>query len=176
VPDVPVSDRPDGPGRHPVVVRPFRPEDADAVAEALVDSSIHHVELDPQRYRPLDGATIAAEYRAGRTYRGERGAETVTLVAEVDGRVVGMADVRIAYPGGSHRPDRYGLVEELAVREADRRRGAGTALLDAAEDWARRHGCRYAVLDYNAANVEAERFYRERMGYRPAGVIVIKDL
>jgi hypothetical protein len=32
------------------------------------------------------------------------------------------------------------------------------------------------VLDYNAANTPAARFYRGRMGYRPAGAIVIKDL
>lgn len=97
-------------------------------------------------------------------------------MAEVDEVVVGVVDVRVVRPEGSHRPDLYGYVAELAVAERARRRGAGAALLRAAEDWARERGCRYTVLDYNAHNDDAARFYRERMGYRPAGVIMIREL
>lgn len=160
-----------------IVVRDFHPDDAAAVARALVDSSIHHTELEPERYVVLDAESLAARYRAGQQHpRGVPSDERASFVAEVDGVVVGIVDVHVATPQGAHRPDRYGFVAELAIAAPARGRGAGEALLRAAEDWARAHECAYTVLDYNARNERAGRFYGERMGYRPAGVIVIKDL
>lgn len=161
-----------------IVIRPIEPErDADAVAEALVDSSIHHNSLEPERYDLLDPATVGEDYRRGRQHpSGTPPAERATLVAELDGRVVGVVDVRVAHPGGSHRPLRYGYVAEIAVAAAARRRGVGAELLRAAEAWAREHSCTYAVLDFNTHNDDARRFYRDRMGYRPAGEIVLKEL
>lgn len=161
-----------------IVVRPMEPErDADAVAEVLVDSSIHHNSLEPERYEVLDPATVAADYRRGRQHpSGTPPVERATLVGELDGRLVGVVDVRVAHPGGSHRPLRYGYVAEIAVAASARRRGVGTELLRAAEAWARERGCTYAVLDYNTHNDDARRFYRDRMGYRPAGEIVLKEL
>jgi GNAT superfamily N-acetyltransferase len=67
-------------------------------------------------------------------------------------------------------------VPEHADAATARRRGVGAALLAAAEAWARDRGCVYVVLDYNARNADAGRFYRDRMGYRPAGEIVLKEL
>jgi hypothetical protein len=92
------------------LVRPLEPErDAAAVAEALVDSSIHHSALEPERYEVLDPATITEDYRRGRQHpAGTPVDERATLVAELDGRVVGFVDVRVAHPGGSHRPRRCG--------------------------------------------------------------------
>lgn len=161
-----------------IVVRPFEPErDADDVADALVDSSIHHTSLEPERYEVLVRATVAEDYRRGRQHpTGTPPAERATLVAELDGHVVGVVDVRVAHPGGSHRPLRYGYVAEIAVAAAARRHGVGAELLRSAEAWARERGCTYAVLDYNARNDDARRFYRDRMGYRPAGEIVLKEL
>ncbi len=160
-----------------IVVRDFHPDDAAAVARALVDSSIHHADLEPERYVVLDPERLAARYRAGQQHpRGVLPNERASLVAEVDGVVVGILDDHVATPEGAHRPDRYGFIAELAVAAPARGRGAGAALLQAAEEWARARDCAYAALDYNARNERADRFYRQRMGYRPAGVIVIKDL
>lgn len=160
-----------------IEVRPFEIADADAVAAAIVDSSIHHTALEPDRYRVLDLATVSADYRAGRQHpSGQPADEVASFVAEIDGRVVGILDIHVARPGGAHQLRTYGYIPELAVSADARRRGVGAALMAAAEDWARRRGCGYTVLDYNARNVEAGRFYRDRLGYRPAGQIVIKDL
>ena len=42
-----------------IEVRPFDPAtDADEVAQAIVDSSIWHVSLEPERYRVLDAAEV----------------------------------------------------------------------------------------------------------------------
>ena len=161
-----------------IAVRLIDPaRDAEEVAVAIVDSSRHHVALEPERYEVLDPADVAEDYRRGRQHpSGTPPGASATLVAELDGRVVGVVDVRIARPGGAHRPLRYGYVAELAVAEASRRHGVGSALLLAAEDWSRANGCAYAVLDYNVRNVDARRFYGDRLGYRPAGEIVVKEL
>jgi N-acetyltransferase len=151
-------------------VRPARPADAEAIARALVDSSVHHLALEPDRYRRVDPVAVAKQYRAPAA-----APDAQTLVAEVRGTVVGVADLRIARPGGPHAPGEYAEVAELAVSESARGQGAGTALMAAAEAWGRAHGCRWAVLDYNAANKRAAVFYA-RLGYRPAGQIVVKDL
>jgi len=160
-----------------IVVRPFRPDDAAAVATAIVDSSIHHVGLEPARYYVLDPEEVAAMYRAGRQHPPySKPEERASLVGELDGVVVGILDAHVVRPSGAHRPERYGYVAELAVTAPARGRGVGAALLRAAEEWARGAGCAWTVLDYNAANYDAGRFYREQMGYRPAGAIVVKDL
>jgi GNAT superfamily N-acetyltransferase len=160
-----------------IEVRLFETEDAEAVAEAIVDSSIHHTALEPERYRVLDPGRIAAEYRAGRQHPGGQAADQVaTFVADLDGRVVGVLDIHVARPAGAHQPRTYGYIPEVAVAADARRRGVGAALMAAAEEWARSRGCAYTVLDYNARNVDAGRFYRDRMGYRSAGEIVIKEL
>jgi GNAT superfamily N-acetyltransferase len=161
-----------------IEVRPFDPAtDADAVAQAIVDSSIWHVGLEPERYQVLDPATVADDYRHGRQHRtGGNPDEQATLVAELAGQVVGVADLRVVYPAGAHQALRYGEIAELAVATHARRHGVGTALVAAAEAWARERDCAYAVLDYNAYNSDAGRFYRDRLGYRPAGEIVLKKL
>jgi GNAT superfamily N-acetyltransferase len=158
-------------------VRPFEAADADAVAAAIVDSSIHHAALEPDRYRVLDPTRVAAVYRAGLQHpAGQPADEAATFVAELDGRVAGMVDIHVARPAGAHQPRTYGYIPELAVAAGARRRGVGAALMAAAEDWARARGCAHTVLDYNARNADAGRFYRDRLGYRSAGEIVIKDL
>jgi GNAT superfamily N-acetyltransferase len=161
-----------------IEVRPFdAATDADAVAQALVDSSIWHTGLEPERYRVLDAATLADDYRHGRQHSpAARPDEQATLVAELDGTVVGVADLRVVHPGGPHLPLRYGEIVELAVAAHARRHGVGAALVEAAETWARKRDCACTVLDYNTRNVDAGRFYRERLGYRSAGEIVVKKL
>lgn len=161
-----------------IEIRPFDPTtDADGVAQAIVDSSIWHVGLEPERYQVLDVTDVAADYRHGRQHRPDaRPDEFATLVAELDERLVGVVDLRVVYPGGAHQALRYGEIAELAVAAHARGHGVGSALVAAAETWARERGCAYTVLDYNARNVDAGRFYRDRLGYRLAGEIVLKKL
>ena len=57
---------------------------------------------------------------------------------------------------------RYGLrcwVEDLVVLPSQRSRGVGKLLLDAAEDWGRRHGCDFVQLHSGLGRKDAHRFY-----------------
>jgi GNAT superfamily N-acetyltransferase len=52
----------------------------------------------------------------------------------------------------------------LIVAEGQRSLGAGARLLEAAEDWARRHGCPSMSVRSNVIRERAHKFY-ERQGY-----------
>lgn len=52
----------------------------------------------------------------------------------------------------------------LIVAEGQRSLGAGAKLLDAAEDWARKHGCPSVSVRSNVIRERAHKFY-ERQGY-----------
>jgi GNAT superfamily N-acetyltransferase len=55
-------------------------------------------------------------------------------------------------------------VNGLIVAEGQRSAGAGAKLLDAAEEWARRHGCQGMNVRSNVIRERAHKFY-ERQGY-----------
>jgi GNAT superfamily N-acetyltransferase len=55
-------------------------------------------------------------------------------------------------------------VNGLVVAEGQRSRGAGALLLAAAEDWARKHGCKGMSVRSNVIRERAHQFY-ERHGY-----------
>jgi len=55
-------------------------------------------------------------------------------------------------------------VNGLVVAEGERSLGAGARLLAAAEDWARRHGCKSMSVRSNVIRERAHEFY-ERKGY-----------
>jgi GNAT superfamily N-acetyltransferase len=80
------------------------------------------------------------------------------LIAETEGRVVGMALYFMAY---SSWKGKMLYLDDLVVTEAYRRRGIGQLLLDAFLAEARRCGCRLAkwqVLDWNQPAVD---FYKK---------------
>lgn len=80
------------------------------------------------------------------------------LVAETEGKVVGMALYFMAY---SSWKGKMLYLDDLVITEAYRRRGIGQLLYDAFLEEARRHGCRLAkwqVLDWNTPAIE---FYKK---------------
>ena len=85
------------------------------------------------------------------------------LLAELDGRVVGMLQVTFI-PGLSRRGAWRANIEALRVDSSVRRRGIGGWLLSRALDNARKRGCRLAQLTSDRRRSEAHRFY-ERLGF-----------
>ncbi len=76
------------------------------------------------------------------------------LLAELDGQVVGT--VLGGFDG------RRGMVYHLAVAEAYRQRGIGTALMDELEARLRQKGCLRYYLLVTSDNLDAMRFYQTR--------------
>ena len=149
------------------------PADADGLARVYVSSAAHHARLDPGFYRvpPVDAVT--ERYRSG-----PAGPRPDLVVAEVDGRIIGMAVLaELALPGPASMvaPVRTASVE-VAVLDGHRGQGAGHLLMQAAEHAARTRGMQRLMLDAACANSEALRFYRTRLGYQDQGVLLQKDL
>jgi GNAT superfamily N-acetyltransferase len=125
----------------PVQVRAARPADAPALAGLLVELGY------PQPAAEL-GPRIAA--------LADTAADTV-LVAEVDGRVVGMASLHVTplFPEGRSR----GRITALVVDSGQRGRGIGRHLLQAMEAAASRRGCVAVELTTTPDRHGAHRFY-----------------
>jgi len=87
------------------------------------------------------------------------------LVAVLDGRVVGSADLVIV-PNITHRGTAWGIVENVIVASATRRRGAARALFAEVERIARASGCHKVGLLSGKRRTDAHDFYRS-VGYEP---------
>ena len=160
-----------------ITIRPAVSEDADGIVLVYMESAEHHARLDPQRYDLPAVEAISARYREGRQHSADPDAEAITLVAELNGEIVGFIDVRLdRSPDPMHREMSYCHIAEIAVSSGRQSQGIGGQLLRAAEDWGRRRGATFASLEYHAGNTRAAEFYQRRMGYRAASITAIKRL
>ncbi len=134
----------------------------DDLAAILVDAVRSGASVGLVEPFALDGAhtwwrSLAADVNDGRV---------IVLVARMDGRVVGTAQLRLAQqPNAPHRAE----VAKLLVHRDARRLGLGSALMDRVEEIARRHQRTLLVLDTIAGGY-AVRLY-ERLGWTRAGEI-----
>ena len=104
---------------------------------------------------------VEGESRTLRAFFESPPPQTLLLVAESDdGRPLGFAYLETPRDYFSQR--RHGHVGILAVAKVAEGRGAGGALLEAAEAWARRSGFRELTLNVFCANDRAIRLYRRR--------------
>jgi RimJ/RimL family protein N-acetyltransferase len=109
---------------------------------------------------------VGHERRYLRTIR--RSGDAAVFVAEVDEGIVG----RLSIARDSHPASRHVADLGLLVAASHRRRGVGTALLDAAVDWARESSVRKLelhVFPHNGAAIALyEKYGFRREGYRHA--------
>lgn len=160
-----------------ITIRPAVAEDADGIAGTYLESAEHHARLDPERYWVPAVEAISARYREGRQHPQDAGAESITLVAELSGEIVGFIDARLERSADAmHREMIYCHVAEIAVSSRRQNQGIGGRLLQAVEDWGRRQGAEFASLEYHAANTRAGEFYQRNMGYRVVSITTIKRL
>jgi aminoglycoside 6'-N-acetyltransferase I len=142
-------------------VRPARPEDFDELA-AMRHALWPDGPVDEHR-RELDDIH---EGNWSRTF------PYMVLVAEEGGRLIGFADVTMrSYAEGCDAKRPPGYLEGWYVLEAHRRRGAGAALLRAAEEWARAQGCLEMASDTWIDNEDAQRAH-EALGFEVADRVV----
>ena len=132
------------------ILRPYRSDDRAAVVR-LWNDAWH------DGHGPVLPAAVIAE-RSRESFDLRLGPlEAGTLVAELDGNVVGFA----AIEGGE--------IDQLYVAAEARGTGLAAALLTAAEAELVRRGIRDAAIQCSAGNDRAHRFYA-RAGWRDSGV------
>ena len=130
--------------------------------------------LSTRRAGPQDLDALAALFDAYRGFYGQpsdvarardwlrtrmRVGESVVLVAERDGAIVGFTQLYPVY--SSVRTARTWLLNDLFVAEAARRRGVARALLDAAATFARDDGAAGLMLETSRDNAPARALYRD---------------
>jgi aminoglycoside 6'-N-acetyltransferase len=144
-------------------LRSATPADAEALAALEHASAIHHASIDPDRWRVPSLDEVAAHRRRSLA----RHPRDEGIVAVADGRVIGMIELWLKRPGDPDSALIGRVRADLGISVAPewRGRGVGTALLRAAEAWARARGVERMTLDVDAANDAALRLY-ERVGYR----------
>ena len=155
-------------------IRSARPDDIPALTDIYLSTARHHAALDPAEYRVPEVAAVHARFVAELDAAEE---EDLHLVAEVDGVVVGQLDViggRRRSPG-SMRVPRASASIGIAVLDGWRGRGIGTALMAAAEDWARGRDLDVLDLDVATPNEAGRRLY-ERLGYVRTAETMVKPL
>jgi ribosomal protein S18 acetylase RimI-like enzyme len=155
-------------------IRPTRPSDVGRIADIYLSMARHHAALDPAEYRVPEHAAVVARF-AGELDAADEA--DLHLVAEVAGLVVGSLDafMRARPSAGSMRAARRSASIGIAVDEAWRGRGIGTALMDAAESWARDRDLDALELDVADPNGDARRLY-ERLGYGLVAHTLVKPL
>ncbi|MER3547076.1 MAG: GNAT family N-acetyltransferase, partial [Rhodanobacteraceae bacterium] len=121
-------------------IRRARADDLDALT-ALEESAFDHDRVSRAQWRRHVASASAA-----------------VLVAEKAGKVAGCA--LLFFRRGSKRARLY----SIAISHAARGRGAGAALLQAAEDEARKRGCDTMRLEVRSDNAAAIALY-EKCGY-----------
>jgi RimJ/RimL family protein N-acetyltransferase len=143
------------------VIRPAEPGDAPALVELA-----NEVGAEPEGWliTTTNWRSAGDERRYLKSLR--RYPHAAVFVAETPEGIVGRLSVgRDPHPASHHVAD-LGLM----VAKSHRRRGVGSALLEAAVDWARSRGVRKLelhVFPYNEGAIHLyERFGFEREGYR----------
>lgn len=163
------------------VVRQVRPGDGAGCARAWQDAGRYYAALVPEVIQEPDPEGLAGWFEDA--IREGRDPDALWLVAEDDGEVAGMLEAALARADPDARRQLQRdlsstrlVVNALAVAEDYRRRGAGTALMRAAEEWGWRKGAVVAVTNTNLGSPLSVPFYEDRMGYLRQALIFRKAL
>jgi len=161
-------------------VRDARPSDARDLARAWIDAGRYYAALDPRRFQvPYETGLVDWLARALARPREEN---EIWLVVEIGERIVGDVVASLAAPAADAE---YQLmrdvgetvlrIDAVAIAEADRRRGAGTELMRAAEAWGRERGASRVFLTTDLRSDLSIPFY-ERLGFERVSVGFWKSL
>jgi len=98
-----------------------------------------------------------------------RSSQQFLMVYEIDGRIVGTAELIIKY-NLTHGGRPYGFIENVVVDEGNRNKGVGTKLIENCIRIAREKGCYKLVL---TCRDELVKWYK-RFGFREFGENVLR--
>jgi len=138
----------------------------------VIDTARRFAAFGPPPWRSAQ-EVVAGEVRCLDDFFDGRLQGTTLVIAEDAGVAAGFAflEPAVDYFSG----DRHGHVGMIAVTEAAEGRGAGAALMRAAEDWARARGYPMLTLNVFEGNRRARDVY-ERFGYQVETVRYVKAI
>ncbi len=140
------------------MIRLAEAADAERIGDLWAEMVAYHAALDPQTFRPADrGAERYARAILDRLV--DRDARV--LVAEMDGAVVGYVNGVIAdITTELFMPLRCGLLADIYLQAAYRRRGLGTQLVERLMLWFRSRRVNHFEWHVSAGNHEALAFWK----------------
>ena len=100
--------------------------------------------------------------------------DSLVLVAEDDGRVVGYIYVDVEGTSWKDLRGPCGYVHDIYVDDSARQRGAGRALMNAGIEWIRSHGRAQVVLLTKTQNEHAKRLFSS-LGFRSTMIEMTLD-
>ncbi|WP_157964503.1 GNAT family N-acetyltransferase [Exiguobacterium flavidum] len=119
------------------------------------------------------GYPATTEQMTGRLEAINRESNYLTLIAEMDDEVIGMAG---AFAGLAFESDeKYVRIIALVVKKAFRNRKAGKCLVEGIEDWATDQGIKKIAVNTGNRRGESHSFY-ERNGFEGSGIGYYKRL
>lgn len=161
------------------VIRPGRPGDGTALARIHLEGAAYYLAFAPEAFQMPDEDGLVA-YIEGEL---EPNDGSLVLVAELEGEPAAALFARIVpaldearYQWNPAFAHTRLSIEYLATGEAERRCGAATALVEAAEQWGREHGATLAFTDTFLRSPASLPFWRGRMGYTERSVSLYKPL
>lgn len=138
----------------------------------VIDTARRFAAFGPPPWRSAQ-EVVAGEVRCLDDFFDGRLKGPALVIAEEAGVAAGFAflEPAVDYFSG----DRHGHIGMIAVTEAAEGRGAGAALMRAAEDWARARGYPKLTLNVFEGNRRAREVY-ERFGYQVETVRYVKTI
>ena len=156
-----------------ISVRIAKPGDGDAIARLTAEVQKIHNRALPEIFRlPHDGL-FPSEKLSALLKDPDRIVAVAVEGEEITGHIYG----EVMRRGASEfrNPETSIYIHQIGVREEDRGRGIGTALLNYVEERARAVGANSVGLDYWAFNERARSFFETR-GFLPLQVTMRKKL
>jgi len=101
--------------------------------------------------------------------------DSIVLVAEEKGEVVGYIFAAVEPPSWKELRDRAGYIHDVLVEEGSRGRGIAEGLITAAIEWLRTRDVPRVVLGTSSQNTGAQRLF-QRLGFRPTMIEMTKEL
>lgn len=143
------------------VVRLAQPADLEALVELVEVLCEQEMEFNPDAPTQRRGLHApVADPGHGRV-----------LVAELEGRMVGMVSIQLTVSTALGAP--AAILEDLIVDPQCRGAGIGSTLLASAIEQAEALGCRRITLLVDADNADAQRLY-ERHGFLPSTMVPMR--
>ena len=160
-----------------MIIREYAPEDKSQVIMLLVQLQEHLVAVDDEQIQILTDRYPKEylNYLLDELRENHGVLFVLENATEIIGLVAGIIEPKDKEDILTNRCPIRGKVLDLIVSKDHRSGGAGTALLQAIEDYFRKHECEYICVDVFAPNKGAYTFY-ENNSYSPRNIELYKRL